>query len=60
MKMKTKTKKSWSKGRREPTLLVRLDVDVYQRAKEEAEKAKMTLKAWVSQVIRGQLMKMGH
>jgi len=53
-------KKSWGKGRREPTLLVRLEADVYQGAKEEAEKAKMTIKAWISQVVRGQLMKEGH
>jgi len=54
------SKKVWAKGRKDPTLLVRLDADVYQGSKEEAEKAKMTLKAWISQVIRGQLMIMGH
>lgn len=55
-----KTKKSWARGRKEPTLLVRLEPDVYQGAKEEAEKAKMTMKAWISEVIRGQLMIKGH
>ena len=53
-------KKSWAKGRKDPTLLVRLDPDIYQGAKEEADKAKMTMKAWVSMVIRGQLMILGE
>jgi predicted HicB family RNase H-like nuclease len=53
-------KNEWAKGRKDPTLLVRLDPDVHQGAKEEAKAAKLTLKDWVSQVIRGQLMKMGH
>jgi predicted HicB family RNase H-like nuclease len=54
------SKKSWAKGRKDPTRLVRIDPDIYQGAKEEAEKSKMTLKDWVSQCVRGQLMKMGH
>jgi hypothetical protein len=53
-------KKLWATGRKDPTLLVRLDADIYQGAKEEAEKLKMTLKSWVSQVIRGELMKKGE
>jgi predicted HicB family RNase H-like nuclease len=53
------SKKVWAKGRKDPTLLVRLDADVYQGAKEEAEKAKMTLKAWISEVIRGKLNILG-
>ena len=56
----TTNKKSWAKGRKDPTLLVRLDPDIYAGAKEEAEKAKMTLKAWISQCVRGQLMLKGH
>ena len=37
-------KKSWAKGRKEPTCLVRIEPDVYYAAKEESEKEKMTLK----------------
>jgi len=51
----TTNKKSWAKGRKDPTLLVRLDPDIYEGAKKEAEKAKMTLKAWVSQCVRKEL-----
>lgn len=52
-------KKEWAKGRKAPTLLVRLDEDVHLGAKEEAKKAKMTLKSWVSETIRGHLKKGG-
>jgi predicted HicB family RNase H-like nuclease len=53
-------KREWAQGRKNPTLLVRLDLDVYQGAKEEAKKSKITIKNWVSQVIREKLMKMDH
>jgi predicted HicB family RNase H-like nuclease len=48
-------KKSWAKGRKDPTCLVRVEPDIYNEAKEEAEKEKMTLKAWISMVIRNAL-----
>lgn len=44
--------KPWAKGRKEPTLLVRLDADVHKYAKDIAKKDKMTLKSWISQCIR--------
>jgi hypothetical protein len=45
-------KRSWSKGARERTHLVRIDADVYEDAKKAADKALMPLKRWVSQLIR--------
>jgi predicted HicB family RNase H-like nuclease len=50
------TKKVWAKGRREATHLVRLEPDIYQDAKNMAEKEGMTLKAWISLVIRRLLL----
>jgi predicted HicB family RNase H-like nuclease len=49
-------KNEWAKGRKDPTLLVRLDADIHQGAKEEAKKSKMTLKAWISECIRSCLI----
>lgn len=49
-------KKVWAKGRREATHLVRLEADIYQAAKDMAEKEGMTLKAWISLVIRRLLL----
>ena len=51
------SKKSWAKGRKDPTRLVRVDPDVYEISKQEADKDKMTLKDWVSSVIRRELIK---
>ncbi len=53
-------KKSWAKGRKDPTLLVRLESDVYERSKMIAEKNKMTLKSWISHIVRIELDKNKH
>ncbi len=54
------SKFTWAKGRRKKTCLVRIDPDVYESVKEEASKDKMTLKDWVSLVLRGELMMRGN
>ncbi len=54
--MLKKQKTSWAKGPRKRTCLVRLEPDVYEAAKEEARKDCMPLIAWVSLVVRGELM----
>jgi hypothetical protein len=55
-KFKLVDKKVWAKGRKAPTLLVRLDQDIHQAGKEEAEKCSMTFKNWVSWVVRKYLV----
>ena len=52
-------KKVWARGRKDPTCLVRIEADIFEEAKVQAEKDGMSLKAWVSLMIRGELMKRG-
>jgi len=56
---KEKKKYSWAKGRKEKTYLVRLDEDIYDIMKIEAYKDKMTIKAWMSLLVRNELQKRG-
>ncbi len=48
-------KKPWAKGRKDATCLVRLDPDIYEKAKEQAYKEEMSLKAWISSLVRFKL-----
>jgi predicted HicB family RNase H-like nuclease len=52
-------KTSWAKGRKEPTCLVRLDSDIHIKAKIQADKESVSLKEWVSLVVRDKLTQLG-
>lgn len=49
-------KKLWAKGRKERTCVTRLDEDVHEESKEMAKKYRMSLKAWVSSVLRREII----
>lgn len=49
--------KSWAKGRKQKSYLVRLEPSAYGNAKIVASYEEMTMKAWISELINKEIEK---
>jgi predicted HicB family RNase H-like nuclease len=49
-------KKSWSKGRKEQSCMVRINLEIHKKAKILAESRRMSLKGWISEVLQYEII----